>query len=99
MAAMGLKCTNINLLWQDHLPKSVVLLASRDLPRAYPFYIFFKIKQGRIQGGDRRGLEPPLLHTKKHISSINEEEKEEEEEKEREEEGVVMHRPSQMGIN
>ena len=39
--------------------------------------------------GDRRG--------KKHISSINEEEKEEEE-REREV-GVVMHRPSQMGIN
>ena len=48
------------------------------------FLDFFKIKQGRIQGGDRRGLEPPPLpHTqKKHISSINEEEKEEEEERE-----------------
>ena len=52
--------------------------------------------------GDRRGLEPPHptpTNTKKNISSINEEEKEEKEEKEREEEGVVMHRPSQMGIN
>ena len=64
------------------------------------FLDFFKIKQGRIQCGDRRGLEPPPSHTKKkHFSSINEEENEEEEEKEREEEGVVMHRPSQMGIN
>ena len=79
----------------------MVLLASRDLPRAYAFYIFLKIKQRQIQRGDRRGLDPPPAptHTKKHISSINEEEKEEEEEKEREEEGVVMHRPSQMGIN
>ena len=64
------------------------------------FLNFLKIKQGRIQCGDRRGLEPPPSHTqKKHISSINEEEKEEEEEKQREEEGVVMHRPSQTGIN
>ena len=64
------------------------------------FLYFLKIKQGRIQRGDRRGLEPPPSHTqKKHISSINEEEKEEEEEKQREEEGVVMRRPSQTGIN
>ena len=65
------------------------------------FIFFFKIKQRQIQRGDRRGLDPhpAPTHTKKHISSINEEEKEEKEEKEREEEGVVMHRPSQMGIN
>ena len=25
------------MLWKDHLPNSVVLLASRDLPRAYLF--------------------------------------------------------------
>ena len=62
------------------------------------FLNFFKIKQGRIQPGDRRGLEPPLLHTKKHISSINKEEKEEEEEEREMEVGVVMHRPSQTAI-
>ena len=63
------------------------------------FFRFFKIKQGQIQRGIEWGLSPPPPHTKIHISSINEEEKEEKEEKEREEEGVVMHRPSQMGIN
>ena len=65
------------------------------------FIFFLKIKQRQIQHGDRRGLDPPPAptHTKIHISSINEEEKEEKEEKEREEERVVMHHPSQMGIN
>ena len=51
------------------------------------FIFFFKIKQRQIQRGDRRGLDPhpAPTHTKKHISSINEEEKEEEEEREGEE--------------
>ena len=54
---------------------------------------------GESNVGIEGGLSPPpLTHTKKHISSINEEEKEEEGEKEREE-GVVMHRPSQTTIN
>jgi ribonuclease HI len=32
LAAMGLKCTNGPLLWQDRLPDSIALLVSSDLP-------------------------------------------------------------------
>jgi len=67
MAALGLKCTNINLLWQDRLPNSVVLLASRDFPRAYLFSEFLWKIRGESNVGIEGGLSPPTTppHTKK----------------------------------
>lgn len=62
LAAAGLNCINGPLLWQDHLPDYVALLASGELPGAYNY--FFRIDLASFFSSKTHGAN--TLHMNAH---------------------------------